>query len=78
MRIVLADETRTALDSDAVITTLPEWNAFADFRGLLIDLPGNDLGIRGVLTSLTPEPDSLVLLCLGAVFFVRKRTYRRG
>ena len=73
MRLVLRDATRTALDSDALFTGVPDLSAFASSHLLALYLPGDDVGIAGEITSLTPEPDTLGLLALGALFFRCRR-----
>jgi len=78
MTVVLADLTGSALDSDALPTGVPDLSDFPSFTGLVLYLPGNDAGIVGTLTSLTPEPSSLAVLSLGAVILVaRRRPYQR-
>lgn len=67
LSLLLEDRTGTALDSDALPTAVPDLADWANYRDLLLErFPGDELGIRGRVTSLTPEPGSLVLLAFGA------------
>lgn len=75
MAVQLIDETAAALDSDALPTGVPDMADFPTFAGFAMHLPGNTLGIGGRLTSLTPEPGSLAILCLGAAFVVARRRH---
>jgi len=76
----LYDSTATAFDSDALPTTPPDLGAFdpqtAFDRAFFITGNrdgGPDFVIFGTVTTLTPEPTSLMLMFFGAVVFMRVR-----
>lgn len=74
LSLLLYDRTGAALDSDELPTDVPDLSDWPTYRDLLIErFPGDELGIRGRLTSLTPEPGSLALFALWAVYLCRRR-----
>ena len=73
MNILLGDESRTALDSDALPLDVPDLADFPDASSLRLYLPGDVVGIRCQITSLTPEPGSLSLLALCSALVIRRR-----
>lgn len=76
MGIFLSDNTRTALDSDALPLTPPDLGDFPSYTVFSASIPGLGEVLGGPLTFLTPEPGSLAIVGLGAVFIVARR--RRG
>jgi hypothetical protein len=76
MSLALSDLSGMALDTDALPLGVPDLADFPDGRFLVIDVPWNDVGIGGRLTSLTPEPGSLGLLALGAIAVCRRKGRR--
>lgn len=74
MRVLLGDWTGMALNSDALPLGVPDLSDFPNDYFFGMSLPGGDLGIGGMLTSLTPEPGTFALLALGAgVSLARQR-----
>lgn len=79
MGIFLSDYTRTAFNSDALPLTPPEladFPAYTRFSAGIPDQVGRVLG--GPLSSLTPEPGSLVMLSLGIAGLLARRSRFRG
>ena len=71
--ILLLDGTGTAFTNDLLLLTPPDLDSFdvADF--LLVDLSEDIvLSLRGGLTSLIPDPATLLLLGLGVIVASRK------
>jgi len=71
----LEDPTASAFESDALPTSPPLLGDFSSrefFWSAYVDDPDFPFGVTGTVTSLTPEPQALVLLLVGWVSALRR------
>jgi hypothetical protein len=72
MGLGLQDLTGTALDTDELPETVPDLEMFGS-TVISLNAHAHEIGIRGNLTLLVPEPGTVLLLGLGAAVLVRRR-----
>jgi hypothetical protein len=71
----LEDSTHTALSSNVLPVTAPvltKWD-YNNFEIYGSDNISKGLLINGIITQVTPEPSSAILIVTGVLFFLRKR-----
>jgi hypothetical protein len=77
MGLGLQDLTGTALDSDELPETVPDLELFGS-TVISLNARPHEIGIRGDLALLVPEPGTLLLFGLSAAAIIRRRRSARS